>query len=107
MQRHYLYAHVVEQSVGDSNFQSYFTICGRYHCDQPHHHLAARKPHDDHYFGHLPDYWKAHGFPQATNGTTFEGEPSDASNVDSNGATVTAYNLQSACTENPSPSWNE
>ena len=61
----------------------------------------------DHYFGHLPDYWKAHGFPQATNGTTFEGEPSDASNVDSNGATVTAYNLQSACTENPSPSWNE
>ena len=61
----------------------------------------------DHYFGHLPDYWKAHGFPQATNGTTFEGEPSDASDVDSNGATVTAYNLQSACTENPSPSWNE
>src|SRR5207253_200387 len=41
------------------------------------------------------------------NGTTFEGEPSDASDVDSNGATVTAYNLQSACTENPSPSWNE
>ena len=61
----------------------------------------------DHYFGHLPDYWKAHGFPQATNGTTFEGEPPDASNVDPNGATVTAYNIQSACTENPSPSWDE
>src|SRR6266566_5515452 len=61
----------------------------------------------DHYFGHLPDYWKAHGFPQATNGTTFEGEPSDASNVDPNGATVIAYNIQSACIENPSPSWDE
>jgi phospholipase C len=61
----------------------------------------------DHYFGHLPDYWQAHGFPQATNGTTFEGEPSDASNLDPNGDTITAYNLQSACTENPSPSWNE
>jgi phospholipase C len=61
----------------------------------------------DHYFGHLPAYWQAHGFPQATNGTTFDGEPPNASNIDSNGDTVTAYNLQSACTENPSPSWNE
>jgi phospholipase C len=61
----------------------------------------------DHYFGHLPDYWQAHGFPQATNGTTFEGEPLGASNLDPQGDTVTAYNLQSACTENPSPSWNE
>ncbi|HLK32110.1 MAG TPA: alkaline phosphatase family protein [Terriglobales bacterium] len=61
----------------------------------------------DHYFGHLADYWKAHGFPQATNGTTFDGEPSDASNMDDSGATVSAYNLGSACTENPSPSWNE
>lgn len=61
----------------------------------------------DHYFGHLPDYWKAHGFPQASNGTTFDGEPSDASNVDDTGATLTAYNLATACTENPSPSWDE
>src|SRR5438552_18654529 len=46
MQRHYLYAHAVQQSVGDSNFQSYFTTSGRYYFDQPHHHLAARKPLD-------------------------------------------------------------
>jgi len=39
----------------------------------------------DHYFGHLPDFWQAHGFPQATNGTTFDGEPTNASNIDPNG----------------------
>jgi phospholipase C len=61
----------------------------------------------DHYFGHLPDYWRANGFPQATNGTTFDGEPSNASNVDDTGATLQAYKLGSACTENPSPSWDE
>jgi phospholipase C len=61
----------------------------------------------DHYFGHLPDYWQAHGFPQATNGTTFEAEPANASNADPTGANVNAYNLQSGCTENPSPSWAE
>ncbi len=61
----------------------------------------------DHYFGHLADYWQAHGFPQATNGTTFDGEPTNASNIDPNGDTISAFNVQSACTENPSPSWNE
>jgi phospholipase C len=61
----------------------------------------------DHYFGHLMDYWKAHNYPQATNGTTFDGEPANASNVDPQGNTVTAFNLQSGCNENPSPSWNE
>ena len=61
----------------------------------------------DHYFGHLPDYWQAHNFPQATNGTTFDGEPATASNVDHSGATINAYNLQTGCTENPSPSWAE
>jgi phospholipase C len=61
----------------------------------------------DHYFAHLPDYWQAHGFPQATNGTTFESEPSNVSNLDPNGNAIAPYNLQSACTENPSPSWNE
>ena len=61
----------------------------------------------DHYFGHLSDFWQAHGFPQATNGTTFDGEPTNALNIDPNGDTITAYNLQSGCTENPSPSWNE
>ena len=61
----------------------------------------------DHYFGHLPDYWQAHGFPQATNGTTLDVAPVTASNPDPAGATVNTFNLQSACTENPSPSWNE
>jgi phospholipase C len=61
----------------------------------------------DHYFGHLPDYWQAHNFPQATNGTTFEGEPATASNLDHTGTAVNAYNLQTGCTENPSPSWAE
>ena len=64
----------------------------------------------DHYFGHLTDYWQAHGFPQATNGTTLDGAPTPpatASNPDPTGATVNAFDLQSACTENPSPSWNE
>ena len=61
----------------------------------------------DEYFGHLPDYWKANGFPQTSNGTTFDGEPSNASNVDDTGATLNAYKIATACTENPSPSWNE
>lgn len=63
----------------------------------------------DEYFGHLPDYWQANKniFPQATNGTTFEGEPANAANVDQNGDSITAYNIGTACTENPSPSWNE
>jgi phospholipase C len=61
----------------------------------------------DHYFGHLADYWQTHGFPQATNGTTFDGEPTTASNIDPNGDAITAFNFQSGCTENPSPSWNE
>jgi phospholipase C len=61
----------------------------------------------DHYFGHLMDYWQEYNYPQATNGTTFDGEPANASNPDPNGNAVTAFNLQSGCTENPSPSWNE
>ena len=61
----------------------------------------------DHYFGQLPAYWQAQRFPQATNGTSFDGVPANAANVDPSGSMVSAYNLQSACTENPSPSWNE
>jgi len=61
----------------------------------------------DHYFGHLPDYWQKNGFPQATNGTTFDGEPASASNTDDKGAPLDAYKLATACTENPSPSWDE
>jgi phospholipase C len=61
----------------------------------------------DHYFGHLMDYWKANGYPQATDDSDFDGEPANASNLDPAGAPVQAFNLQSACQENPSPSWNE
>jgi phospholipase C len=61
----------------------------------------------DHYFGHLPDYWQSHNFPQATNGTTFDAEPTTSPDADPNGTVVNPYNLQSACTENPSPSWAE
>jgi phospholipase C len=61
----------------------------------------------DHYFGHLPDYWKSHNFPQATNGTTLDAEPATSPDADPDGTTINPYNLQSACTENPSPSWAE
>lgn len=63
----------------------------------------------DEYFGHLSDYWQANAnlFPQATNGTTFNGEPANASNVDQNGDMLAAFKMGSACTENPSPFWNE
>jgi phospholipase C len=61
----------------------------------------------DHYFGRLASYWQSHNFPQATNGTTFDGLPANASNIDPNGDAIGPFNFQSACTENPSPSWNE
>ena len=67
----------------------------------------------DHYFGHLPQYWQANGFPQATNGTTLDGEPATASNVGNSttpgqpGPTITAFHLITQCVTNLSPSWNE
>lgn len=61
----------------------------------------------DHYFGHLMDYWQNNGYPQATNGTTFDGEPANAANPDYSLNPTPAFNLQSACNESPSPSWNE
>ena len=61
----------------------------------------------DHYFGHFPDYWRSHNFPQATNGTTFDAEPTASSDADPAGTVINPYNLQTACTENPSPSWAE
>lgn len=63
----------------------------------------------DHYLGHLAEYWNANPdkFPQATNGTTFDGEPADALNQADDGSQVTAYHLTTICLENPSPSWNE
>jgi phospholipase C len=58
----------------------------------------------DHYFGHLPDYWNANGFPARQ----FDAEPADASNPSVDGTTtVSAYHLLTQCVENPSPSWDE
>ena len=67
----------------------------------------------DHYFGHLMQYWQKNGYPQATNGTTLDGMPDNASNVGDPPAgggpapTITAFPLVTMCVENPSPSWNE
>jgi phospholipase C len=67
----------------------------------------------DTYFGHLMQYWQKNGYPQATNGTTFDGMPDNASNVGDPPAgggpapTITAFPLVTMCVENPSPSWNE
>jgi len=68
----------------------------------------------DHYLGHLSQYWSANNLPQATNGTSFDGEPASASNQETTGPTATnsvttikAYPLTTNCVENPSPSWNE
>jgi phospholipase C len=67
----------------------------------------------DHYFGHLMQYWQQNGFPQATNGTTLDGMPATASNVGdpaNPGDTppvINAFQLNTMCVENPSPSWNE
>jgi phospholipase C len=62
----------------------------------------------DTYFGQLPAYWAANGYPQITNGTTLDGMPVGASNPGYNGAPpVTAYHVQTVCTENLTPSWDE
>ncbi len=67
----------------------------------------------DHYFGHLMQYWQQNGFPQATNGTTFDGMPATASNVGDPAnpgdppPVINAFQLNTACLENPSPSWDE
>ncbi len=79
----------------------------------------------DHYFGHLMDYWVKNNYPQATNGTTLDGEPStnpvpgsctgaaDFCNVGNPPASGLAsailpiYHARSMCIENPSPSWDE
>jgi phospholipase C len=67
----------------------------------------------DHYFGHLMQYWQANKYPQASNGTTLDGMPANASNVGDPPAgggpapTITAFPLVTTCVENPSPSWNE
>lgn len=58
----------------------------------------------DSYFGKLPDYWAANGFPAQQ----FDGLPADASNLAFDGVTpIPAYHLKTVCFSNLSPSWNE
>jgi phospholipase C len=63
----------------------------------------------DTYFGQLPAYWAANGFPSQQ----FDGLPSNASNPAYNGtttpgaATVSAFHIATQCMENLSPSWDE
>jgi phospholipase C len=57
----------------------------------------------DHYFGKLNDYRVANGLP-----ADVDGIPANFSNRNfDDTATITPYHLITACTENPSPSWNE
>jgi phospholipase C len=58
----------------------------------------------DTYFGQLPSYWKANGYPAQP----FEGLPAGASNPSFDGSTnISAFHLATECMENLSPSWNE
>ena len=58
----------------------------------------------DTYFGQLPSYWKANGYPAQK----FEGLPAGASNPSFDGTgSISAFHLATECTENLSPSWNE
>jgi phospholipase C len=57
----------------------------------------------DHYFGKLPDYWKANGYPNQT----FDGLPANAFNLDDDGSTVNSFHLRTVCVQNLSPGWNE
>src|SRR5882672_2278921 len=58
----------------------------------------------DTYFGQLPAYWAANGFPAQQ----FDGMPANASNPSFDGATtVSSFHLATECVENLSPSWNE
>lgn len=58
----------------------------------------------DTYFGQLPAYWQANGFPAQQ----FDGIPVTASNPSFDGSTtVPAFHVASECIENLTPSWNE
>jgi len=58
----------------------------------------------DTYFGRLPAYWQANGFPAQQ----FDGIPANASNPSYDGkSTVSAYHVATECVQNLSPSWNE
>ncbi len=57
----------------------------------------------DSYFGQLPAYWQANGYPsQALDGT-----PVGASNPGVDGTPIPAFHIATECTENLTPSWNE
>lgn len=58
----------------------------------------------DSYFGQLPAYWQANGYPAQS----LDGLQNGASNPGYNGApSVTDYHFATECIENLSPSWNE
>ncbi len=58
----------------------------------------------DTYFGQLPAYWQANGFPAQQ----FDGIPVNASNPSFDGSTtVPAFHVATECIENLTPSWNE
>ena len=61
----------------------------------------------DTYFGHLPAYWAANGFPSQQ----FDGIPANASNpsyaVNGTATTLPAFHVATECIENLSPSWDE
>ncbi len=61
----------------------------------------------DTYFGQLPAYWAANGFPSQQ----FDGIPANASNpsfpVNGTTTTLSAFHLATECIENLSPSWDE
>src|SRR5215469_8307839 len=58
----------------------------------------------DTYFGQLPAYWAANGYPAQQ----FDGIPANASNPGFNGApAVSAFHLATECIENLTPSWDE
>ncbi len=58
----------------------------------------------DTYFGQLPAYWQANGFPSQP----LDGMPANGSNPTFDGTgTVPAFHLATECTENLTPSWDE
>ena len=58
----------------------------------------------DSYFGQLPQYWAANGYPSQK----FDGIPANASNPSFTGnSNVSAFHFGTMCIENLSPSWNE
>jgi phospholipase C len=80
----------------------------------------------DHYFGYMEQYWANNGYPQITAGTTFDGlpqfnptpgpipaltgcNPADTGDqcVPDPSVTVPSFHMQSVCTEELSPFWNE